>query len=124
MEQMSNTSLFSLSIDPVTKAHLSETTRWAKFLAIVGFIFLGLILIAGLVMVATMSTLTAGIEQDTQGFGTMAQYGVGLMAFFYIIMVLIMFFPLLFMLRFANKMRAALDRNDQQQFNVSFQNLK
>ena len=36
----------------------------------------------------------------------------------------IWFFPLLFLLRFANKMRFALAGNDQQALNTSVQNLK
>jgi uncharacterized membrane protein len=123
MEQ-TNTSLFSLSIDPVTKAHLHETARWAKFLAIIGFIFLALMLIGGIFMIATMSAVTGGFEGGNQGFGMFAGYGVGFFAIFYIIIALIVFFPLIFMLRFANRMKAALVNNDQQQLNTSFQNLK
>lgn len=31
MEENQNKPLFSLSIDPVIKSHLSETARWGKF---------------------------------------------------------------------------------------------
>ena len=125
MEQTTNTSLFSLSIDPVTKAHLHETARWAKFLAIIGFVILALMLIGGIIMVATMSALTGGgFEGGNQGLGMFAGYGMGFLAIFYIIIAVIIFFPLVFMLRFANRMKAALASNDQQQLNTSFQNLK
>jgi hypothetical protein len=39
-------------------------------------------------------------------------------------MAVVGFFPLLYMLRFANQMRTALDGNDQEKLNESFQNLK
>jgi hypothetical protein len=38
MEQNQDNSLFNLSVDTVSKAHLKETAGWAKFLAIVGMI--------------------------------------------------------------------------------------
>jgi hypothetical protein len=41
-----------------------------------------------------------------------------------VIMLAVAFFPLLFLLRFANGMRSAINGNDQQRLNTSFQNLK
>ena len=49
--------------------------------------------------------------------------GVGV-AIMYIIIAVIAFFPFLFILRFANQMKAALHSNDQDLLNSSFQNLK
>lgn len=123
MEQhVSTSSLFSLSIDPVTKAHLSETAKWARFLAIVGFIFLGLMLVFGIFFSSYMATVLGGYD-TYGGTGLMASFGVG-MAIMYIIIAALWFFPLLFLLRFANRMRAALNGNDQRALNISLQNLK
>ncbi len=120
MEQ--NSAIFTLTIDPVTKANLSETARWARFLAIVGFIFLGLIVLSGLVMSAAMSQL--GMAGDTSGFGAIAGLaGIGV-AVMYLIIALVAFFPFLFIFRFANQMRRALSTDDQALLNTSFQNLK
>lgn len=124
MEQTS--SLFSLSIDPVTKAYLSETARWARFLAICGFILLGLMLLFGIfVLVGMSSEIGSNISQEYGGSASMMEgLGMGAFAFMYIISALIIFFPLLYLLRFANRMRASLNGNDQQALNHSFQNLK
>jgi flagellar biosynthesis protein FlhB len=46
------------------------------------------------------------------------------MVIFYIVFAVIAFFPYYFLLRFANKMKAALISNDQDALNGSFQNLK
>lgn len=121
-QNVSSSSLFSLSIDPVTKAHLSETARWARFLAIVGFIFLGLMLVFGIFLSTYMSTIF-GRNDMYGGAGLGASFGVG-MAIMYIIISALWFFPLLFLLRFANRMRTALNGNDQQALNISLQNLK
>jgi Mg2+ and Co2+ transporter CorA len=122
MEQ-TNTSLFSLSNDPVTKAHLYETAKWAKFLAVVGMIFLVLMIVAGVFGSAMLFSTMGGLDNEYGGTG-MATYGSGIFATYMIVVAVIYFFPLLFTLRFANKMRAALNGNDQQALNTSFQNLK
>jgi len=120
--------LFSLSIDPVTKAHLGETAKWARFLAICGMIMLVIAFLGVIFFAYTMSTLGgrfAGIE-GMEGAGNPyfgAGFGVG-MAVFYLILLAIWFFPLMYMLRFAGRMRTALAGNDQQALNVAFQNLK
>lgn len=126
MDEVQAQPLFSLSIDPVTKAHLTETARWAKFLAITGMVFLGVMTVFGLVYSIWISSMVDSI-QNQSGFQPAAGYGTGLAAgsaFMFIIMAVIAFFPLLYMLRFANQMRAALYGNDQESLNYSFQNLK
>ena len=128
MEQTQSSELFSLTIDPVTKTSLSETAKWSRFLAIVGMIFLGLAVIGVLYMAYVMSSV-GGIVQDTEAYRqsgspfSFAGLGIG-MALFYIIMIAVWFFPLMYLLRFANRMKVALRGNDQQALNISFQNLK
>lgn len=123
MEQ--NQALFSLSIDPTTKAYLNETSRWAKFLAIIGMIMMVLMVIAGLALAIGLSSSLSSGDVEYQGssspFGALAP---GMIGAFYVIIAVIMFFPFLFLLRFANRMKAALHGNDQNSLNVSFQHLK
>ena len=121
MEQTTNTSLFTLSIDPVTKAHLSEAAKWARFLAIVGMIFLALIIVFGVFGSTMLFSSIGGFEGDATG---MAAYGSGIFAGYMIVIALIYFFPLLFTLRFENNVRTALNTNNQQALNTGFQNLK
>jgi hypothetical protein len=112
----SNQSLFSLNIDPVTKVHLSETARWARFLAILGFVFLVLMIVVIIGAFVFMGTQMA----ETQMF---PGFGVA-MAVYYVIIAAIWFIPLLYLLRFSGAMRTALNGNDQQALNTSFLNLK
>jgi hypothetical protein len=42
-EQNQESSLFGFGIDQSSRAHLAEAAKWAKFLAIVGFVMCGLI---------------------------------------------------------------------------------
>lgn len=126
MEETQSHSLFSLSIDPVTKAHLSESARWARFLAIVGMISLGLMIAFGVVYSIWISTTMSSL-QDRYGVQSSGAYTSSVAtgsALVFIIMAVIAFFPFLYMLRFANQMKLALYSNDQENLNASFQNLK
>lgn len=125
MEQTTSSSLFSLSIDPVTKAHLSETARWARFLAIVGMVCIALAAV-GVFFFGYMMSAMGNLENEMSSSyrsGLFPAFGIG-MAIFYIILLLVWFFPILYLLRFANKMKIALNGNDQHALNLSFQNLK
>jgi len=124
MESASTSSLFSLNIDPVTKTHLTETARWARFLAIFGMIVLALGLVVSLMGATVFKTFfgfPTGIEDETNA--SLSAMRVG-MVVGTIITLAIFFFPLLFLLRFANAMRRAITANDQNRLNESFQNLK
>jgi predicted PurR-regulated permease PerM len=123
MEQ--HQSLFSLSIDPVTKSHLNDTARWAKFLSIVGMVVL-LLALAGTILGLTLFSNSSSVvfsfnnEQSDQVTNAMK---LG-MVIGTIIMVTIAFFPLLFLLQFANRMKRALAANEQDDLNDAFLQLK
>ena len=123
MEQ--DTSLFSLTIDPASKIHLLETAKWARFLTIVGFVFLVLMVFVGIYSTVTINRFENNYR-EMGGLGSenvLGSAGAGV-AVMYLIMAVIWFFPLLFMFRFANLMRNALQSNNQELFSRSFQNLK
>lgn len=126
MEQNETTQLFGLSIEPSAKSHLSEAAKWAKFLSIIGFVILGILMFAGILSIAfmggnrttpTISEAFPASQMESAGF----RY---LFAVIYIVLSVLYFFPCLFLLRFANKMKTALAANDQETLNASFQNLK
>ena len=109
IEETQNTSLFSLTIDPVTKSHLSETARWARFLAIVGMVSLVLIIVFGLAYSIWISTMVDSMQNQV-GLQTARPYASGLAigsAVLFIIAAAVAFFPLLYMFRFANQMKTA-----------------
>ena len=117
----SNQSLFSLSIDPVTKEHLSETAKWARFLSVLGMVFLVVGIIFGLSGI-WFTTLMDPMGDEMSPSPSPAM-GVFFAVYMFVIAV-IWFFPLLYLFRFASRMRTALTGNDQQALNTSFQNLK
>jgi len=121
MEENTQESLFDLQVDAKSSAHLSESAKWAKFVAIVGFVFCGLVLIAGF-FTKTFSTRSFGnYSERTETTGDASRIMAIVIA---LIMALIYFFPCLFLFKFSNKMLAALRSNDQEQLSGSFRNLK
>lgn len=115
----SNQALFSLTIDPITKSHLLESAKWARFLAIVGmiFLFLGILIFIG--VIAFIPNMTYNEFSGINSVGLKVGF-----SFYLILISAIGFFPLLFLLRYSNHMRSALQGNDQNLLNSSFQNLK
>jgi hypothetical protein len=119
MDSNQNSSLFGLSIDATSKAHLTVAARWAKFLAIIGFIMCGLIVLLG-VLAGSVFSIFYGEFGGRSGFAGLRAVA----AIFYILIALLYFFPCLFLFNFAVKMKAALIADDQDTLNTSFQNLK
>ena len=126
MEQDQNSSIFGLAIDQTTRSHLSETARWGKFLAICGFIMIALMVVYGIAMTVIISSMTSRFEDIPNStykgsFTSAMEIWVGI---FYLVCAVVAFFPYLFLLRFANKMKIALNSDDQATLNDSFMNLK
>jgi hypothetical protein len=123
-EQNQETSLFGFGIDQSSRAHLSEAAKWAKFLAIVGFIMCGLIVIiaffAGSFLAMMSNSYNDGYRSPVRLTGGMG----GVVIVFYVGIAILFFLPYLFLFRFATRMKTALNTNDQLTLNSSFQNLK
>ena len=123
MEQ--NQPLFSLTIEPITKAHLVDAAKWARFLAIAGMVLLAIALLFAFL------TATVWANRDNMRFGIDGREGMELTTatrigylVFTIVALAVAFFPLLFLLQFSSKLRTALAANQQDDLNVAFQSLK
>src|SRR5258705_6908140 len=97
MEQSSD--LFELQIDHPSINYLSEAARWSRFLAIIGFIYCGLMVIVGLFFGSLMGRMMPAV-----GDAGMSSIGSGFFSVFIILMSLIMFFPSLYLFNFSSKM--------------------
>ena len=97
-----------------TQTYLRETRQWANFLAIVGFVFVGLIAVIALFAGAIFSSLGRDIPYFPSTF-------VGV---FYLLMALLYFFPVLYLYRFSSFMRKALMAGNSEDMNAAFKNLK
>lgn len=113
--------LFELQIDHEISSHLRETAKWAKFLSIVGFVFIGLMLIfllfAGSMLSAYSYSSPIGAAFGS-GSGGMVQIVL------LVVMIALYFFPCLFMYNFSTRMLRSLRNNDQYTLVSSFRQLK
>jgi hypothetical protein len=95
---------------------LNATRRWTMFLSVLGFIFLGLMVVAGLV---TSLFLTTFKTQE-------ANLGIpeSLMIIIFVVIGAIYFFPVFFLFRFSRNTRDAVQNFDQQKLSKGFRNLR
>lgn len=94
---------------------LLETAKWAKFLAIVGFVFIGLIVLGALIAIVSGASIYrfSGISG-----------GPFVLGFTYLIMALLYYFPTRYLYNFAVKMKLAIQNSQQNNLEDGFENLK
>lgn len=106
-------------IIPTSSLHLvMETARWGNFLAIVGFVFVGLI---------ALLALSFGFIMQNLGGKTTLDFPLessGIITIIYLLVALLYFFPCLYLYRFSAKMKAAVLTRDQDQLSGALENQK
>ena len=123
MEQNITPNVFTLQIDSSNTTYLTEAARWAKFIAIVGFILCTLIVIAAFFAGTLLSDYFNEIGA-TDTTASLTSASTTFLTIYYIIVAILYFIPTLYLFNFASKMQAALRSNDQVSLNTSFRNLK
>lgn len=116
MENMENTvgSENLISCNNEIKGYLLETSKWSKFLAIVGYIGLGFIVLLGLLLMFGLSLPNAFPKG-------MPMFGFGLL---YILMAVLYYFPTTYLYKFAVKIKNGVNSNDESIVTDAFLNLK
>lgn len=111
--------LFELQLDPASQASLSETARWGKFLSIMGFIFIGLLVLEALFIGTIMSALTSTLP----GYPSAAMPGA-FMTILILLAAAIWFVPNLYLYKFSSQIKRALQSSDQDQLTQAFESQK
>lgn len=111
---------YDLQLSPTSQTFLSETAKWGKFIAIIGFIGCGFIIIIAFFIPSIYSSLSTlqGVPSQLAS-GSSIGITIG-----YILISALLFFPCLFLYRFSTKMKVALKTVSQENFDASFKNLK
>jgi len=102
-----------LTITDNSTKFLIEISKWTKFLSILGFVIIGIMVIGGLFAGTILSNI--GTELPFPGF---------IIGLFYIFIALIYLFPVLYIYRFSTKLKIALSSMDSITLEAAFQNLK
>jgi amino acid transporter len=114
-----------LVIDSIAHTYLKETAKWTKFLAILGFIASGIIIIASFFVGSIFAKLNNANMSDTPNpVGAMMGAFGGTITVIYLLLGVLVFFISLFLFRFGAKMKIALQNPDQEVLNLSLKNLK
>ena len=105
-----------IEIDQKTLRNLNVTRKWSMFIAILGFILLGLIIVIGALAGTFLSAFNSG------------QTGPGLpeslMLAIYFVLGAVYFFPVLFLFRFSKHTTYAVQYLDKQALYQAFRYLK
>lgn len=105
-----------IEIGPETLKHLNTLRKWTMFLAVSGFIFLGLIITLGLI---TGTFLAAFSNSDKMpGLPDALVYTA------FIAITLIVFFPILFLFRFSKHTSNAISTLDSREMHIAIKYLK
>lgn len=99
------------------RTNLHTTAKWSQFLAILGFVGMGFMVFAGLIMSVVMSVMPGDVASDFP-------FPPFLLGAIYIIMAAIYLFPLLYLYRFSSGIRNAFNKNNQEYLSNAFANLK
>lgn len=116
MENLETTEIESkndLVLEVQAEVYLRETAKWAKFLAIIGFIFMGLMVLGSLAVFAFAGSI-----------GSLMPFPIGGIGFLYLVLAGVYFFPIYYLLQFANKAKLALANNSTQSLTESMKNMK
>jgi hypothetical protein len=114
---------FEVQLSNSAKDFLKETAKWAYLLSIVGFVFLGLILILALFMFSVGSALGSAMG-GMNGMGALGAMGGAFVGIVYILMALLYFFPILYLFKFASKTKKAIAENNTELLTNGIENLK
>ena len=107
----------NLVITNEVKVYLATAGKWSFFLSIVGFIYIAFIIIAGIFMLA----LTPMMSEYQNPALPISMTTVGIL---YFIIGIVYIFPMYYTFRFGEKVKIAVQENNQAELDESFRNLK
>lgn len=106
----------NLVIDWRSKEFLKETAKWTKFLAILGFVGIGLMVLGSLVMLFAPSSLMSNGDFP---FG-----GKIFLMLLYLAFAVLYYFPISYLYQFSENTKKAIENNDNNAIRDAFEFLK
>lgn len=106
-----------LEISTVIKDNLNTTGKWSQFLAILGLVGIGFMVMAGIIMSVVMSVVPE-FKSDELPFSP------ALIGIIYLLIASVYLFPVLYLMRFSANIKQALFQNSQEKLAKAFASLK
>jgi hypothetical protein len=117
-DQLNN---LGLKIDYEVNNNFNEATKWGKFIAIVSFIFAGILLIMGVLGSSTFAGLISKVYPSLDALGEM---GTGILIGIVLVVVAFMVVLYSFLYKFATKVRLGLATEDSNMLTEGLSSLK
>jgi len=105
----------SVIISEDIKKFLLETSKWAKFLAIIGFIGMGFLILGALIVMIAMPSF---------GNSPMGNFPMRFLGLIYVLIAVIYYFPVSYLYKFSVTIKSGLLSNDSNAVTYGFENLK
>ncbi len=99
-----------LEVGPAAMDHLRLSAKWAKFLAILGFIGVGFMVVLAVAML--------GFDSFAKSIGNRLQVGL-----IYLVFAVVYFFPMFYLYRFADRTQEALASRSSRMLTEGLENL-
>lgn len=119
MERTPITELEELHLTSAAKGFLRETSKWTFFLAILGFIGIGFLVIISFFVGTIFSTMPQMQEMQDMPFS----FGP-MLTIIYLAIAAIYFFPVYYLLQFSRKLKTALQTKNDETLTLAFEKLK
>ena len=97
------------------EAYLKETAQWGKFLAIMGYVLMGILVLVALAMMVGMSALSKSTGHN------IFSVWIGMI---YILLAGVYYVPITYLYRFSVQVKQAAENNNEEEYTAAFQNLK
>ena len=117
MENEKQTENFENQLTSVAVGFLQESAKWSKFMAIIGFIGIGLMVLVSLFMAIGFNSMGASTIPELP-------FSMSVFSIIYVLFAAIYFFPVYYLYQYATKTSAALHSKNKQLLADGLENLK
>jgi len=111
--EINTTQTETFTVTREIKLYLAETAKWGNILAIIGYVAMGIMVLASLVMIIAFSF----IDMETV-------FPMWILGIVYLLLAGVYYIPITYLYRFSNQMKLAVHRNDEKFYTSGFANLK
>ena len=123
MENSLSTEEKSFQLNQVTLGYLAESAKWAKFLAIIGYIFIGFMVLVSVTIGLFLPSMNSGLNGAAAG-SQIPGFSSTVLMFVYLILAAIYVYPVYALYGFASKMQKVIKENIESEIENAFNQLK
>jgi hypothetical protein len=111
--EINTTQTETFAVNREIKLYLAETAKWGNLLAIIGYVFMGIMVLLSLVMIIAFSF----IDMETA-------FPMWIIGIIYLVLAGVYYIPVTYLYRFSAQMSLAIKRQDEELYTSGFAYLK